>query len=87
VFEFLTKYRPNPESDDNEELLYVYSAIMKLSPGFVMVLDACKCKPTLVLAFIAKVSAYMRLKLSTGTYNAYRLLRPQTQLAQMIQHV
>jgi hypothetical protein len=85
AFKLLTKSRPNPESDDHEELLYVYNAIMKLSPGFAMVLDACKRKPTLVLAFIVKVSAYICL--NAFRLYAHRLSRLRTQPARMIQHV
>lgn len=48
------------DMDDIEELLYVYNAIMKLSPGLATALDACKHKPALVLELITKVCAYMR---------------------------
>lgn len=71
---------------EQQELLYVYNAIMKLSPGFPMVLAACRQKPTALLAWINKVSNYMPFFYSTFTFNdAYiSLLRQQIRLGRTI---
>jgi len=76
----LLNYRAS-ESEE-EELLYVFNAIMKLDRGFVTVLEACKHKPTALLTWITKVSVYMRSQSLIFTYQN-RSSNLQMQLDQM----